>query len=95
MFDTPESVYEIALIGESPHSRAICYTLRRGCLTTRYLKNGVVVLTLQLDGSKLQISSPCTWTSESQLVWSGELHGPLSWENPSILDGLRPIEEKK
>jgi len=95
MFGTPENVLEIVLIEESPRSPVISSTLKRGSLMIRSPKSGSEVLTLRWDGSRLQIWSPCTWTSGSQVVWSGGSLGPLEWESQSTYDTLRPIEQNK
>ena len=95
MSDTHEIVYEIALTAESPPSPVIYCTPRKAFLMIRSLKNGAEVLTLRLDGSKLQISSPCTWTLGSRQVWCGELQGPLNLESLSTYDGLKPTIENK
>jgi hypothetical protein len=90
--DTNECGYAIALSGESPLSAPSFYERKKGSLTIRSLESGQDVLTLQWDGSSLQILSPCTWMSKSEAVWRGGFQGPLVLQSPYTLEGLRRIE---
>jgi hypothetical protein len=89
--DTNERGYAIALSGESPLSAPSFCERKKGSLTIKSLESGQDVLTLQWDGSSLQIVSPCTWGLRSQPVWHGS-QGPLVLQSPYTLEGLRPIE---